>query len=196
MTRDRGPAAPGRDPLPAGAPRRHLFTLDSTSRSVGPTEPPAIEWIAGPRLLTGYATIGLVFATVVFNGFVIFPKIWNSVELGPLLGRLVGGAELFGMVIAAGLFLAVGLPRGGTLGFSGEGILVELGTRAQGVRLAYRWEEVWVRGRWLILRRRSGLLPWYLVLSPAQANRAALGKLGDAIPRTNPRETFRGRLPR
>jgi hypothetical protein len=137
---------------------------------------PSVEWMPGkmPWLtwILLYGLLGVTMLTAFGLTWQRFPPFGRADSEAAVLLALELVAVFIAVAGAASYAAAYVVPRGGTVGLTREGLLVEVGTRRTGgVRLARRWENLEIRGRWVIVRPRPRWGPWFFYLNPEQAVR-------------------------
>jgi hypothetical protein len=143
---------------------------------LGHPNPSTTEWINGRMHSSNYVILAVILAVAFAYPLRPWPSIWGlgnpAVSVQTDLAAI---AVFLALVFGGGLLLAVGLPRGGSIGLNEEGVTIALGSRARslGSRRFYRWEEVELRGHRLILRRWNWELIRYFLLNDDQVEGVA-----------------------
>jgi hypothetical protein len=97
---------------------------------------------------------------------------WPTPFLAPIdLLVLIGFMALFAGLSTTAFWLLV--PSPARLGIMEEGVIVEIGTRPFGVHQGYRWSELRLQGRALVLPRKGPRLLRSLRLTMVQWERLA-----------------------
>jgi hypothetical protein len=133
-----------------------------------------VEWVTGfPR---GTYTAGLFCVLLAAYVAGIAPAAglggWPLSPLNPAAVLVVIGAMVI-FAVPASIAYAVLMPTQASLGLLPDGVIVEMSSPLKTVRQGYRWGDVRLRGRSLVLSRARPWTPRALRLTAAQFARIA-----------------------